>query len=98
MRALVHDVDAPRGLRLAEVDEPILRDSQVLVEVHAISLNFGELAYLAQQRQPGEIPGWDAAGVVVQTAADGSGPAAGTRVTTFGWQGGWAQRRAVDVA
>ncbi|GAB2814991.1 zinc-binding dehydrogenase [Actinoallomurus bryophytorum] len=98
MRALVHDADTPGGLRLAEVAEPVPRESQVLVEVHATSLNLGELAYLAERRWPGEIPGWDAAGVVVRAAADGSGPAPGTRVTTFGWQGGWAEYRAAETA
>ncbi|MFB9830671.1 zinc-binding dehydrogenase [Actinoallomurus acaciae] len=98
MRALVHDVDAPRGLRLAEVAEPVPGDSQVVVEVHTISLNFGELAYMAERRRPGDIPGCDAAGVVVRAAADGSGPPPGTRVTTFGWQGGWAERRVAETA
>lgn len=91
MRALTYD-DA--GLRLTEVAEPTLRDSQALVEIHAISLNFGELTY----RQPVQIPGWDAAGVVIKAAADGSGPPSGTRVTTFGWHSGWAERRAAETA
>jgi NADPH:quinone reductase-like Zn-dependent oxidoreductase len=98
MRALVHDTDVPSGLRIAEVAEPVPRDSQVLIEVHAISLNFGELAYMAKMRRPGEIPGWDAAGVVIRAAADGSGPPSGTRVTTFGWQNGWGERRAAETA
>jgi NADPH:quinone reductase-like Zn-dependent oxidoreductase len=88
MRALTYD-DA--GPRLIEVAEPALGGSQALVEIHAISLNFGELTY----RQPVQVPGWDAAGVVIQAAADGSGPPPGSRVTTFGWDGGWAERRAV---
>jgi len=91
MRALTND-DA--GPRLTEVAEPTLRPSQVLVEIHAISLNFGELTY----RQPVRVPGWDAAGVVIQAAADGSGPPPGTRVTTFGRHSGWAERRAAETA
>jgi NADPH:quinone reductase-like Zn-dependent oxidoreductase len=39
------------------------------------------------------VPGWDAAGVVSQAAADGSGPAVGSRVVTFNGQGGWAEKR-----
>ncbi len=93
--ALVHDPAAPRGLRFADVPEPEPTDSQVLVEVHAVSLNFGELAYLGR-RPAGSVPGNDAAGIVVRAARDGTGPGVGTRVTTFGWDGGWARLRAVD--
>lgn len=97
MRAIVYDSAAPRGLRLGEVAEPRPSDAQALVEVRAISLNFGELAFMAGHLQPGEVPGWDAAGVVVRAAPDGSGPAAGSAVVTFGWGGAWAERRAVET-
>ena len=97
MRALTYDPAAPRGLALANVPEPVPASGQALVGVRAIALNFGELAYLAQARQPGEVPGWDAAGTVLRAAADGTGPAEGTRVVTFGWAGAWAEQRAVDV-
>jgi NADPH:quinone reductase-like Zn-dependent oxidoreductase len=43
------------------------------------------------------VLGWDASGIVAAAAADGSGPKAGARVVTRGANGGWAQRRAVDV-
>ncbi|KPH97917.1 Polyketide synthase, enoylreductase [Actinobacteria bacterium OK074] len=98
MRALLYDPEAPQRLRLGEAPEPLPGASQALVEVHAVSFNFGELAYREGSAQPGDIAGWDAAGVVVRAAADGSGPAVGTRVTTFGWAGGWAELRAVDTA
>jgi NADPH2:quinone reductase len=98
MRALVHDPSQPRGLRLAEVPVPEPGPSQALIEVHAVSLNFGEVAFLHEFRRPGEVNGWDAAGVVVRAAADGSGPAVGTRVASFGPGAGWAELRAVDSA
>lgn len=72
--------------------------AQALVEVHAISLTFGELGFLEQMHKPGDVPGWDAAGVVVRAAADGSGPRPGARVTTAGWNGAWAELRAVDTS
>jgi NADPH:quinone reductase-like Zn-dependent oxidoreductase len=74
-------------------------DSQVLIEVHAVSLNFAELAFKADRTRPGTILGLDAAGVIIQAAADGSGPPPGARVVTFGWaSGAWAERRAADTA
>ncbi|RJL26644.1 zinc-binding dehydrogenase [Bailinhaonella thermotolerans] len=96
MRALIHDPAAPSGLRLGEAPDPVPGDGQALIEVSAISLNYGELYYLGGT-QPGTVPGWDAAGVVRQAAAEGSGPAAGTRVVTFGWTGAWGALRAVDT-
>ncbi|WP_028927211.1 zinc-binding dehydrogenase [Pseudonocardia acaciae] len=98
MEALVHDPDARHGLRLAQAPDPSPRPDQVLVDVAAISLNFGEVAHLADNQKPGTVPGWDASGVVAVAAADGSGPAVGARVVTFGWGGAWARLRAVDVA
>ncbi|MEU8119712.1 zinc-binding dehydrogenase [Spirillospora sp. NPDC049024] len=97
MRALVYDPDAPQGVRFGEVEEPRPGPSQALVRVEAAALNFGELAFAARQLRPGEVFGKDAAGVVVQAAADGSGPPAGTRVTSFAGTGGWAVLRAVDT-
>ncbi len=96
MRALVHDPSAPHGLRLGDAPDPQPGLSQALVQVSAISLNFGEVAFLADHAEPGDVSGWDAAGTVVTAAADGSGPPAGTRVVTFGWSGAWARLRAVD--
>jgi NADPH:quinone reductase-like Zn-dependent oxidoreductase len=98
MQALVYDPEARAGLRLAETAEPAVGPDQALIEVRAISLNFGELAYRAGRARPGQVHGWDAAGVVVTRAADGSGPVSGTPVVTFGWDGAWARRRAVSTA
>ncbi|HEY0811797.1 MAG TPA: zinc-binding dehydrogenase [Pseudonocardia sp.] len=97
MRAITYDPGAPSGLRPAERDAPRPGAGQALVEVRAASLNFGEVAYLSRLK-PGHVPGWDAAGTVVEAAADGSGPEAGARVVGFGPSGAWAQQRAVDTA
>lgn len=98
MRALVHDPTAAGQLRLDAVPDPKPTAAQALIEVSAISLNFGELAYRSPRTRPGYVSGWDAAGVIRQPAADGSGPAAGTRVVSFGWGGAWAELRAVDTS
>lgn len=93
MRALIYNPD----LTLGDVPDPVPGPSQVLIRVTAIALNFGEIAYRSPNPRPGHVSGWDAAGIVVQAAADGSGPAEGTRVVTFGWDGAWAERRVVDT-
>src|SRR6266498_537853 len=46
--------------------------------------------------EPGGVLGSDAAGVVAHAAADGRGPAAGTRVVTLA-PGAFAERSAVEV-
>ena len=72
-------------------------ESEALIQVRATALNFGEVHFIDRMRKPGEVPGWDAAGVVVQAAADGSGPPVGSRVVGFHGAGGWAERRAVPT-
>ncbi|SPL89655.1 alcohol dehydrogenase, zinc-binding [[Actinomadura] parvosata subsp. kistnae] len=95
MRALIVDRDAPGALRLGPTADPEPAPHQLLVEVRHISLNRGEVAF-AGRRPAGTVHGYDAAGVVVRAAADGTGPAEGTRVAAFG-EGAWAERMAVDV-
>ncbi|MBE1547628.1 NADPH:quinone reductase-like Zn-dependent oxidoreductase [Mycobacterium sp. OAS707] len=97
MRAVIYDPQARANLRLADVDEPVAAESEAIIEVRATALNFGEVHFIDRMRQPGEVPGWDAAGVVAQAAADGSGPPVGSRVVGFNGAGGWAQRRAVPT-
>ena len=78
MRALVHDPGVAHGLRLGEAPDPRPGAGQALVRVEATSLNFGEVAFLADHVGSGEVAGWDAAGTVITPAADGSGPAGET--------------------
>jgi len=97
MLALVatHNPDAPVEIR--EVAEPSASPHEAIVEVHAFSLNRGELRLLST-RPEGWRPGQDIAGVVVRQAADGSGPPAGTRVVALVDQAGWSQRAAAPTA
>lgn len=97
MRALLHDPSAPNGLRLGDAPDPEPGPHDALVGVAFTSLNFGEVAYLGERQTPGGVPGWDAAGTVVASAADGSGPSTGARVATFGWSDAWAELRSVDT-
>jgi NADPH:quinone reductase len=61
----------------SEAPEPTPRSGQAVVGVRAFSVNRGELALL-KARPAGWRPGQDVAGVVVQPAAHGTGPAATT--------------------
>jgi NADPH2:quinone reductase len=97
VRALVVDHTATAHLSPAEVADPVPAPGEALVRVEAVSLNYGEVKGATNPDTPdGAVIGWDAAGVVVQAAADGSGPAAGTPVVTLG-EAGWAQLRAVPA-
>ena len=76
MRAIVCDKYGPPDvLRLEEVDRPVLRDNQVLVKVHASSLNAADFEILGGAlsarivspfRPRHRIPGSDVAGRVVE--------------------------------
>ena len=97
MLALVNTPSAATPVELREVAEPESGPDEAIVEVRAFSLNRGELALLVG-RAEGWRPGQDIAGVVVQAAADGSGPKKGTRVVALVDGAGWAQRVAAPTA
>jgi NADPH:quinone reductase len=96
MLALVSTPSAPIPVELNEVPEPVPMPDEAIVEVHAFSLNRGELPLLAS-RPEGWRPGQDVAGVIVQPAADGSGPEKGTRVVAWVDGAGWSQRVAAPT-
>jgi len=97
MRALVATGNPQAPLELREVTEPFAGTDESVVEVRAVSINRGELRLLAN-RPSGWRPGQDIAGVVVRAAADGSGPAVGTRVVGLVDQAGWAERVGVPAS
>ncbi|GAA3531016.1 zinc-binding dehydrogenase [Nonomuraea rosea] len=88
MRALIA---GPGGEgRLTEVPEPEPGPGQVLVEIRHASVNFSDLRHMSHLPE-GTVLGYDAAGIVLRAAEDGTGPAVGARVAAFG-PGVWAER------
>ena len=96
LQAVVVDPVAPGRLVLRTVDAPAPLPSEALVRVAAISLNRGEVRR-AMLAEAGWRPGWDFAGMVERSAADGTGPPAGARVVGFLNMGAWAERVVVPT-
>jgi NADPH:quinone reductase len=86
----------PDMVRFGEVEQPRPGQGDALVKVEAFSVNRGETFQLERPR-PDWRPGKDIAGTVVHPAADGSGPAAGTRVVGHPPASGWAEYVAVPT-
>ena len=74
VHAVVVDPASPEGLIVRPVELPPVNRNEVTVRVTAISLNRGEVRRATSQGKPGDRPGWDFAGIVEESAPDGSGP------------------------
>lgn len=96
MRAAVTTGDPQRPVTLEERPAPVPSAGEALVRVVATSLNAGEVRR-ASRAPAGQRIGWDIAGFIEVPAADGSGPAKGTRVVTFVDNVGWAELVAVGA-
>ncbi|MFI9208019.1 zinc-binding dehydrogenase [Streptomyces sp. NPDC053253] len=96
MQRLIPTGEAARPVAFAEVPQAEPEPHEALIKVEAFSPNRGEM-FLLETPRPGLLPGKDVAGLVVQEAADGSGPGIGTRVVGHPAQGGWAEYAAVPT-
>jgi NADPH:quinone reductase len=96
VKALVPTGRRERLVALGDTGMPRPQPGEALVKVAAFSVNRGEI-FLLEAPRPAARPGKDIAGVVVQAAADGTGPAAGQRVVGHPEAGGWAEYVAVPV-
>lgn len=86
-----------RQLVATEAEAPRPRPDEALVAVAASTVNRGELGLIAM-RAEGWAPGQDVAGTVLEAAADGSGPEAGSRVVGLAEQGAWSEQVAVRAS
>jgi D-arabinose 1-dehydrogenase-like Zn-dependent alcohol dehydrogenase len=101
MQALqLETYDGPSALKLVDIPEPKARTGEILVDVHAIGINFPDLLATQgrYQHKPALpfVPGCEIAGVV-REAPEGSGWSAGQRAAAFVWQGGYAEVAAVPA-
>lgn len=96
MLAVVVNPEDSRRLILQEVAPPTPMPNEALVRVESFSLNLGEVRG-AMTAAAGARVGWDLAGTVTHAAANGSGPAAGTRVVGLVARGAWAELVAVPT-
>jgi NADPH2:quinone reductase len=95
-RAVVVDPQAPGRLVIRPVADPVPDRGEAIVRVNAVSLNRGEVRRSGLAAS-GWRPGWDLAGTVERTAADGAGPRTGARVVGLLSEGAWAERVAVPA-
>jgi len=88
-------------LILSDVPDPTPGPGQILIDVHAASLNFPDLLVIRGEYQykpePPFVPGAEAAGVITGLGEGVTGFAVGQRVTSFGVDGAFAERRVADV-
>ncbi|MFA1549645.1 zinc-binding dehydrogenase [Actinomadura chokoriensis] len=96
MRRLIPTGEAARPVAFAEAPQPVPEPGEALVRIEAFAPNRGE-TFLLENPRAGLLPGKDIAGLVVQAAADGSGPGVGARVVGHPGQGGWAEYAAVPT-
>ncbi|MBE3009206.1 zinc-binding dehydrogenase [Microbispora sp. NEAU-D428] len=96
MKAYIPTGDPAEPVVLADVPEPTPGANEALVKVEAFSVNRGE-TFKLEAPVTGGVPGKDISGLVVQPAADGSGPTGITRVVGHPMAGGWAEYVAVPA-
>lgn len=96
MQRLIPTGDPARPVAFAEAPQPVPEPGEALIKVEAFAPNRGE-TFLLEHPRPGLLPGKDVAGLVVQAAADGSGPGIGTRVVGHPAHAGWAEYAAVPT-
>lgn len=97
MRAVVvHEFGAPESLPIEEIASPQPKPDEILIDVHAVGVNFVDLLVIGGTYQflpprpftPGKLP----AGRVIGVGANVRGFVVGDRVLTTAEQGGYAEQ------
>jgi NADPH2:quinone reductase len=92
--AQVLRLDGPGGLEVGEIDEPVAREGQVVIDVEAAGITFPDLLMTRGEYQMKPnlpfVPGSQVAGTV-RSAPDGSGLEPGDRVAALCGLGGLAE-------
>jgi NADPH2:quinone reductase len=87
-------------LVLGDMPDPTPGPDQVLIDVHAASLNFPDMLVIRGEYQfkpePPFVPGAEAAGVIAALGESVAGFAVGQRVASFGVAGAFAEKRVAD--
>ena len=95
--AVITEPGGPGVFRVQEVDDPVAGPDEVLVEVKATALNRADLLqregrYPAPPGVPGDVPGLEFSGVVIEAGKRVSGLAVGDRIFGLLGGGGYAVR------
>ncbi len=90
----------PQVLENVELDKPVPKGHEVLIEIHAVGVNYADTArregqYVIPTPLP-FVPGAEVAGVVVETGEKSAHIKPGTRVVTLIESGGYAEYALAD--
>lgn len=101
MKAMqLKEYGGPEVLQLVELEKPVPKGQQVLIEIHAIGVNYADTArregqYVVPTPLP-FIPGAEVAGVVVETGESVKNVKPGDRIVTLIESGGYADFALAD--
>lgn len=95
--AVIYAPGPPEALQYIDMPDPVCGTGELLMRVHAISLEGGDTLNRARPLPNGapHIVGYHAAGEVVQVGEGVGGFAVGDRVSAFGFHGSHAELRVV---
>ncbi|WP_417330425.1 quinone oxidoreductase family protein [Halomonas cupida] len=100
MKAAIYcQAGTPDVFHYGDVAPPATGDNDLLIRVEAISIEGGDLANRRDiAPKPNEVPGYAAAGEIIQVGKAVQGFSIGQKVATFDWKGSHAELRAAPAA